>query len=767
VWTSDVSRKESDCSTESSSSSRDFLHTFRFSWSIQQRGYIIEQISDRIISFLARYPNQLFHPKEIARRLSLRSTAEYQAFKLALQSLLETNRIRRVKGGRFGHLEIPKLLVGAYHTTPQGFGFVTVEELNEEIFIPPRYRGKAVQGDRVEVSLFPPASGGEGARREGEIVQIVERGRMDVVGTLQKSSHFHIVIPDDRKIARDVFVAKEHLNKAAPGDKVVVQIESWGVGHLNPEGRIVEVLGRAGDVTVEMKSVIREFKLPGGFPPPVLKELDLAPARIPESEIRRRLDVREEICCTIDPEDAKDFDDAVSLQDLADGTMRLGVHIADVSFYVKEGGEIDKEALKRGTSVYFPNAVIPMIPEKLSNILCSLRPREDRLAYSVFMTVTPKGLVKGYEIRETVISSARRFTYEEVERILDGKHDEASAGPGGEAILEMLRRMWELSVVLKNKRMKEGSVDFETSEAKFRFDEEGKPIEIIKKERLKSHRLVEEFMLLANQVVAKHVGLARKEDHRKPFLYRIHDAPDPERIRELAAFVQQFGYKLHFDGGVRSKDLQKLLDQVHGTDVENVINEVALRAMAKAVYSEQNIGHYGLGFDYYSHFTSPIRRYPDLVIHRLLKEYAVSASLKRRQEIADRLPYIAKQSSVMERVAMEAERAAVKVMQVEFMKRHVGDEFHGVISGVARFGIFVEIQDLLVEGMIHVRDLQDDYYTYDEKKYALIGRRTGKQYRLGDLVPVRVIRVNPEEREIDFSIATDVEVESKRRKRHR
>jgi ribonuclease R len=701
--------------------------------------------------------------------LSVRSTSDYQAFKQALRSLQDMNKIRRVKGGRFGHLEIPQVLSGVYHTTPQGFGFVTVEELNEEIFIPPRYRGMAVQGDRVEVSLFPQASGrgGEVARREGEIVRILERGRMDVVGTLEKSRHFHIVIPDERKIARDVFVAKEHLNKATPGDKVVVQIESWGVGHLNPEGRIVEVLGRAGDVTAEMKSVIREFRLPREFPPAVLKELDLISDRIPEAEIRRRLDFRKEICFTIDPEDAKDFDDAVSLQELPDGTMRLGVHIADVSFYVREGGEIDKEALKRGTSVYFPHAVIPMLPERLSNILCSLRPREDRLAYSVFMTVTPKGLVRDYEIRETVISSARRFTYEEVERILDADSDEVSNDRPGKTILEILGRMWTLSAALKSKRMKEGSVDFETSEAKFRFDEEGKPIEIVKKVRLKSHRLVEEFMLLANQVIAKHVGLAKKEDHRKPFLYRIHDAPDPDRIRELAAFVQQFGYKLHFDGGVRSNDLQKLLDQVHGTDVENVINEVALRAMAKAVYSEQNIGHYGLGFEYYSHFTSPIRRYPDLVVHRLLKEYAGSAPLKRREEIASHLPYIAKQSSVMERVAMEAERAAVKVMQVEFMKRHVGDEFHGVISGVARFGIFVEIQDLLVEGMIHVRDLQDDYYTYDEKKYALIGRRTGKQYRLGDLVKVRVIRVNPEEREIDFAVVTDVEVEPKRRKRHR
>jgi len=423
-----------------------------------------------------------------------------------------------------------------------------------------------------------------------------------------------------------------------------------------------------------------------------------------------------------------------------------------VSFYVKEGGEVDREALKRGTSVYFPNMVVPMIPERLSNMLCSLRPDEDRLTYSVLMTVTAKGTVKEYDIVESIIRSKRRFSYEEVENILDVPAGQTSAAGVDEKTLASVHAMQKLSAMLTKKRLKEGSIDFETAEAKFHFDEEGKPSEIHKKARLRSHRLVEEFMLLANQVVARHIGLAKKEDHRKPFLYRIHDSPDPDRIRELAAFVEPFGYKLRVDVGVPSKDLQKLLDQVQGTEVENVINKVALRAMAKAIYSEQNIGHYGLGFEYYSHFTSPIRRYPDLVIHRLLKDYARSASVERRNEIAKRLPFIAKQSSAMERVAMEAERAGVKVMQVEFMKRHVGDEFHGVISGVMRFGIFIEITDLLVEGLVHVRDLNDDYYEYDEKKYALIGSRTGKRYRLGDAVQVKVLRVNPEEREIDFAI---------------
>ena len=728
-----------------------------------------DSLEKDILAFLARYPNQLFKSRELERRLSLRTNEDHLTFKRSLRSLIDTGKVKRVHGGRYGHFELPQTVVGLFKMTKQGFGTVVVDGQEDGISISPRDRGMAVHGDTVEVSLFAQSSNRieKGQPREGEVVKIVKRGRVDLVGTLDRSRNFYIVIPDDRKIARDVFVAAEHVNKAKPGDKVVVQIDSWGVGHLNPEGRVVEVLGRAGEVTAELQSVIREFRLPLHFPPEVMKEANQFPEAIPASEYSRRLDLRNEVCFTIDPEDAKDFDDAVSLTELPSGDYRLGVHIADVSYYVTEGSQVDQEALKRGTSVYFPNMVIPMIPERLSNILCSLRPDEDRLTYSVLMTVTPKGVVADYEIRETVIRSARRLTYEEVENLLEASPEEHAATAADAKMVETLRSMQKLSVVLTKKRMKEGSIDFETAEAKFTFDENGSPSEIRRKARLQSHRLVEEFMLLANQVVAQHIGLVKKENHRQPFLYRIHDSPDPDRLRELAAFVEQFGYKLNVDGSVRSKDLQKLLDQVRGSEVENVINEVALRSMAKAVYSEHNIGHYGLGFGYYSHFTSPIRRYPDLVIHRLLKEYAGSASLERRKEIERRLPFIAKQSSVMERVAMEAERAAVKVMQVEFMKRHVGDEFEGIISGVMRFGIFIEITELLVEGLVHVRDLEDDYYEYDEKKYSLIGSDSGKRYRLGDTIHVRVLRVNPEEREIDFGIAGAEEPARHRRKRRR
>jgi ribonuclease R len=639
---------------------------------------------------------------------------------------------------------------GTLFMTRRGFGFVAIEGTDEEIYIAPKYLHTALHSDVVEVVQFAGRAGrggrGKGRedeRAEGEVVAILERKISTVTGRLEAGRSSFFVVPDDERIPRDIYVAREDSLGAKPGDKVVIRLLDWTDEQLNPEGQITEILGTAGDARVEVLSVARTFGLPAHFPPAVEKEAAALGSSIPGEEIRRRVDCRRLTCVTIDPEDAKDFDDAVSYEPLPGGSARLGVHIADVSHYVRPGTALDAEAYARGTSVYMVNEVVPMLPERLSNDLCSLRADVDRLTYSVFMDIAPDGAVERYSISKSVIHSARRFSYEEVQKVID-------AGKGEHA--EIILPLFNLSRVLLKRRRKNGSLDFDTGEAKFQFDAEGLPSRIIKKIRLDAHRLIEECMLLANQTVARHIGAQKKETEVKPFLYRVHDLPDPVKLQELAGFVKQFGYTLEAKNGVPSRELQKLLDRVNGSEVENVINEVALRCMAKAVYATKNIGHYGLAFTHYTHFTSPIRRYPDLVVHRLLEEYGKGVTGARLEEIRKVLPDIARQSSERERRANDAERASVKVMQVEYMKRHVGDEFAGVITGVTNFGLFVEINDLLVEGMIPVRELTDDYYVFDEKHYSLRGRSRGRVYRLGDPLRVQVLSVNAESRKIDFSI---------------
>jgi len=722
----------------------------------------VESLCQHILAFLERFPNELFKSKEMSRRLGVRNENDYRLFKEALRTLQDEKKINRVRGKKYGHLHIPQKLVGVLEVTARGFGIVTIDETNEEIFIREENLESAMHGDNVEVALLPQSTKQKerGARREGVIEKIIRHGTQTLVGTLERIRKLYFVVPSDKHIAREILIERNQLEGAKENDKVVVEVTAWG---KQLQGKVVEVLGHAGEMSAEVRSVARAFNLPSEFPADVLAAAQAGSTMIPQTEIARRLDLRNEVCVTIDPQDAKDFDDAVSLEILPDGNYRLGVHIADVSYYVTEGSALDKEAIKRGTSVYFPNGVIPMLPEHLSNNLCSLRPHEDKLTFSVVMHVTPRGAVNSYEIRESVIRSKRRFTYEQVQQILDSKTSGQQVAKEDESFVGMLVHMHKLSSVLTKKRMREGSVDFDSVEAKFVFDEHGKPVDIIKKIRLDAHRLVEEFMLLANRVVAKHIGFRNKEELPKPFLYRVHDTPDPDRIRELSLFVEKFGFTLNLDSGVSSKELQKLLEQVKGSEVENVINDVALRSMAKAVYSEHNIGHYGLAFDYYAHFTSPIRRYPDLIVHRMLKQYQNGITLQERESIRKRLPFIAKQSSAMERLAMEAERAAIKVVQVEFMKRHIGDEYAAVISGVAAYGVFVEVNDLLVEGLVRVRDMDDDYYLFDEKQYALKGKRTGNQYRLGDAVQVKVVRVNPEQRQIDFLLIHETQPKPKSR----
>jgi len=723
-----------------------------------------------VLAYLAAHKNAVT-VKDLASHIRVKGKDEFRALRELMDELERKGVVDADERGRFTYARKKERqapagkhqgvkaaagksarasgrITGTLSMNRRGFGFVTVEGEEEDIYIAPKYLHTALHGDVVEVVLFAGRPGrrgrGDDERPEGEVVAIIERPLATVTGRLEAGRSSYFVVPDDERIARDIYVAREDTLGAKPGDKVVVRLMDWTDEHLNPEGTVTEVLGPAGDARVEVLSVARTFGLPEHFPPEVEHEAAAFSAAIGRAEIEGRMDCRTITTVTIDPEDAKDFDDAVSYEPLRGGGWRLGVHIADVSHYVRPGTALDREAYARGTSVYMVNEVVPMLPERLSNDLCSLRPDVDRLTYSVFMDVDPAGTVTDYRIGKSVIHSARRFTYEEVQHVIEtGKGDQAS----------VILPLFQLSKVLLKRRRKNGSLDFDTGEAKFQFDAEGLPSRIIKKIRLDAHRLIEECMLLANQTVARHIGARKKEAEVRPFIYRVHDLPDPVKLQELAGFVKQFGFSLDARNGVSSRELQKLLDRVEGSEVENVINEVALRSMAKAVYAVKNIGHYGLAFTHYTHFTSPIRRYPDLIVHRLLEEYDSPVQGRRLEELRKALPDVARQSSERERLAAEAERASVKVMQVEYMKRHVGDEFAGVITGVTNFGLFVEINDLLVEGMIPLRDLTDDYYIFDDKKYSIRGRSHGKIYRLGDPLRVQVLSVDPGTRKIDFQIA--------------
>jgi ribonuclease R len=711
-----------------------------------------KNIKKRILSHLSARPRSKTTLKDLAKRIGVRSKDEYTELhelvdELKLRGILETDERGRVAyvpetsqalKKKSGHV------TGRLSVTRRGFGIVRPTGWEDDVVIDARLFRTAFPGDEVEVSLFARSS----RRRKdealrGEVVRIVKRNTTRVVGELRLRKRSAFVVPDDSRIGHDIYVDQ---GDSRPGDKVVVELAPWEDEHLNPEGTIVEVLGPAGDARTEVLSVARSFGLPPEFPADVAAEAASLPMGIPDSALKGRLDLRDIVTFTIDPEDAKDFDDAISCEVLPNDMLRLGVHIADVSYYVHEGTALDREAYDRGTSVYLVNEVIPMLPERLSNDLCSLRPQEDRLTFSALLDVHADGKVESYRFARSIIRSWRRFSYEEVQKIL-----ETGAGEHGAT----LKQVNELAKALYRRRRKQGSIDFESVETKFTFDEQGLPDRIIKKERLDAHRLVEECMLLANKTVARHVSGLKTGGDPRPFLYRVHDVPDVDRLRDLANFVRPFGFALDVNGGVSSRELQKLLDKAKGTEVEDVINEVALRSMAKAVYSDKNIGHYGLAFRHYTHFTSPIRRYPDLVVHRLLAEYQQPTEGERNAAIRAALPGIARWSSERERIAADAERTSVKVMQIEYMKRHLGDEFAGVISGVTDFGLFVELHDVFIEGLLRMRDLEDDYYLFDEKNYSLRGRSRGRIYRLGDSIRVQVMGVDPEKRSLELGIVRE------------
>ena len=629
-------------------------------------------------------------------------------------------------------------MVGTFQRKSNGKNSFVPEGGGDPIFIAERNSAHAMNNDKVKIAFFAKRKNHDA---EGEVIEILERANDVFVGILEVEKSYAFLVTENRTLANDIFIPKDKLKGGKTGDKAVVKITEWPDKAKNPIGQVIDILGRAGENTTEMHAILAEFGLPYVYPQSVEKAADKIPVDIIPEEINRREDFRGVTTFTIDPKDAKDFDDALSIRKLKDGLWEVGVHIADVTHYVKEGGIIDKEAEKRATSVYLVDRTIPMLPERLCNFLCSLRPNEEKLAFSVIFDITEKGDVKSSRVVHTVIYSDRRFTYEEAQEIIETKE--------GEYKEEMLM-LDTIAKALREKRFAAGAINFDRYEVKFEIDEKGKPVSVYFKESKDANKLVEEFMLLANRTVAEKIGRVPKGKKAKVLPYRIHDLPDPEKLDNLNQFIARFGYKLRTSGTKTdiSKSINHLLDDIQGKKEENLIETVSIRAMQKARYSTHNIGHYGLAFEYYTHFTSPIRRFPDMMVHRLVTRYmdgGRSASESKYEDLCDH-------SSNMEQIAANAERASIKYKQVEFMSERLGQTYDGVISGVTEWGLYVELNENKCEGMIPIRDLDDDYYEFDEKNYCLRGRHKNRIYSLGDAITVKVARANLEKKQLDFAL---------------
>lgn len=697
--------------------------------------------------------------KEIAAVLQV-SKEDREALRLVLEALVEEGKITLSKRGKYSKGK-PRVLTGTFQANARGFGFVLPDaEGEEDLFIPEECKNGAFQGDQVEVLVTGYKEGG---RREGKILQILSHGIVHVVGLYQKSKGFGFVLPDDAHVEQDIFVAEADSKGANDGDKVVVELTSYGDGAdekqkkngrvrrpKRPEGKVVEILGKAGEPGVDILSIIKAYDLPLDFPEKVKNQAERVPDAISEADMAGRLDLRMLQMVTIDGEDAKDLDDAVSLE--MDGeNYKLGVHIADVANYVQENSALDREALKRGTSVYLVDRVIPMLPTRLSNGICSLNAKEDRLALSCLMTVNPKGEVIDHQIAETVICVNERMTYTSVAKILEEKDSEECQKY--ETLVPMFEQMAKLSAILRESRKKRGSIDFDFSETKVILDENGKPVELKAYDRNVATKLIEDFMLLANETVAEEYFW-----REVPFVYRNHEAPDEEKIKSLSTFINNFGFHIHVGNQeVKPKEVQKLLAKIEDTPQEAMICRLALRSMKRAGYTPENLGHFGLAAKYYTHFTSPIRRYPDLQIHRIIKDVLRGRMKEEKAAHYEAiLPEVTKHASETERRADEAERETIKLKKTEYMQQHLGEVYEGVISGVTRWGTYVELPNT-VEGLVHVSNMMDDHYEYVEDSYEMVGEHTGKTYRLGQPVKIKVLSVDKLSRTIDFTFFEESE----------
>lgn len=698
---------------------------------------MMQKIAGQVKQVFQGEPRKLFNYKQVAARLNITDPAERRMVSKVMHDLKSKGYIEEVNKGRYRSRQSGAYVTGTIDMTRQGYGFLTGADLEEDVFISNRNLNTALHGDKVKVRLLVRKKGN---RPEGEVTEITKRARETFVGTVEVMPQFAFLIPDTKGMPFDLFIPNENLHGATQGVKAVARITNWDSRQKNPVAEIVSVLGMPGEHETEMHAILAEFELPAGFTDKVEKAAAKIPTGISKEEIGRRRDFRKVTTFTIDPADAKDFDDALSLRRLDKGLWEVGVHIADVTHYIEPGTILDDEAERRGTSVYLVDRVVPMLPEKLSNEVCSLGPGLDKLTYSTVFVMDDEANVKEQWFGRTIINSDRRFSYEQAQEIIDG-----GKGP----LKDTIMKLHDMAQKLRSRRFDAGAFSFERTEVEFKLDEKGVPLGIHFRESGTANQLIEEFMLLANRRVAEFVG-AGKSGKNKTFVYRVHDKPDPEKINNFSSFIKRFGYKLdNKTQGSLAHSINKLIKKVHGKKEQNIIETLALRSMAKAVYSTDNIGHYGLSFKHYTHFTSPIRRFPDMMVHRLLTAYLNGEQSKDKKHYEE----LCEHSSARERLAVEAERASIKYKQVEFMQDKIGQVFEGVISGVTEWGIYVEIIENRCEGMISIHNLDDDFYEYDEKNYCIRGRYKNIEYTLGDTVKVQVVKADLQKKQLDYEMA--------------